>query len=166
MTLGEALAEELEYTRDWTLRLIADLDGDDWTFQPAQGLAHALWTCGHLANAQHSLIHVRCLGKPALDEPFILHFPMGRPVASAEEHAYPPPAEVLRVMADLHARSLAEVRGMSDAFLQEPAYSADGGPHPHYRTRHGAVAHCSRHEAYHAGQIGMIRRLRGKTFLR
>ena len=56
---------------------------------------------------------------------------------------------------------------MSDSLLDEPAFGADGkSPHPHYKDKRGAVAHCNRHEAFHAGQLAMIRRLLGKTFLR
>jgi hypothetical protein len=44
MKLAEVLAEQMHWTRDWTLKLLADLRGDDWTFQPGAGLAHALWT--------------------------------------------------------------------------------------------------------------------------
>ena len=38
MKLAEFLAEQLDGSRDWTFRLIADLKGDDWTFQPSPGL--------------------------------------------------------------------------------------------------------------------------------
>ena len=55
---------------------------------------------------------------------------------------------------------------MSDAKLSEPAYGKDGAPHPHYTRVAGAVGHASRHEAFHAGQIALLRRLLGKQFLR
>lgn len=166
MNLAEALALQLEGTRDWTLKLIADLSGDDWTFQPAPGLAHPLWLCGHLAVSQHVLVHVRCLGRACLDEAFAAQFQMGGPVPAAGAWSYPPVERVLEVMADMQTKTLASVRGMSDALLAAPCLGKDGAPHPHYRDKRGAVAHCDRHEAFHAGQIGLIRRLRGKAFLR
>lgn len=166
MTAGELLAEQLDGTREWTLKLVADLADDDWSFQPAPGLAHALWLCGHLAASQDVLIHTRCLGRPLLPADFTRHFPIGGPVASTHEHEYPPVGEVLRVMAETHAATLRAVRGMSDALLAEPCAGKDGASHPHYTTKLGAVTHCGRHEAFHAGQIAMIRRLRGKAFLR
>jgi|CXWL01.1.fsa_nt_gi hypothetical protein len=168
MKLSEFLAEQLDGSRDWTLRLIADLKGDDWTFQPAPGLAHPLWTCGHLASSEHLLIQVRCLGtKGLLDPAFSEHFPMGGPVKSVREHDYPPVAVVLETMKKVHEQTLHAIRGMSDALLAEPAFAADGKtPHPHYRDKAGVVAHCSRHEAFHAGQIALVRRLLGKSFLR
>ena len=63
-------------------------------------------------------------------------------------------------------RTLAGVRGMSDDLLGEPAWGKDGRPHPHYRDKVGAVPHCAGHEAFHAGQLALIRRMLGKAFLR
>lgn len=166
MTVASVLAEQLDATRAWTLKLIADLNGDDWSFQPGPGLAHARFLIGHLAVSQDVLIHIRCLGKPVLDPQFTVHFPIGGPVASTAEHEYPGVEEILRVMADAQQRTLAAVRTMSDSLLTEPAFGKDGVEHPHYRDKCGAVSHCARHEAFHAGQIATIRRLRGKSFLR
>ena len=168
MTTTELLAEQLEGTRDWTLKLIADLKGDDWVFQPAPGMGHALWLCGHLAGSQSALIFVRCLGGTGIvEESFNRHFPIGGPVKSAKEYAYPSVEVVLATMHDVHQKSCAAIRHMSDALLAEPAYAADGKSlHPHYRDKRGVVAHCNRHEAFHAGQIASIRRLLGKSFLR
>lgn len=166
MTQAALLAEQLDDTRSWTLALLADLEGDDWGFQPAPGLAHALWLCGHLASSQNTLIHIRCLGRPALDETFKGHFPLGRPVASTQEYAFPPIASVLDTMKSTHAKTCDAIRGMNDNLLAEPAFGAEGKPHPHYRDKRGAVSHCARHEAFHAGQLATIRRLLGKSFLR
>lgn len=166
MSTSAVLATQMELTRDWTLKLLADVTGADWTYQPAPGLAHILWTCGHLAVSQNVLIHVRCLGNSIVDDAFAAHFPMGGPIKSALEHDYPDPKRVLETMAEIHATTLAAVRGMSEALLAQPCGGKDGAPHPHYTDKLGAVTHCFRHEAYHAGQVGLIRRLRGKAFLR
>lgn len=163
MHLGELLAEQLDDTRDWTLKLIADLEGADWAFQPAPGLAHATWLCGHLAVAEDLLINVRCLGAGLLDAEFASRFPIGVPV---ESHGYPSPDTILATMADVHARTLAALRAADDALWSAPAFGKDGAVHPHYRDKRGAAAHCARHEAFHAGQLATLRRLRGKPFLR
>ena len=73
---------------------------------------------------------------------------------------------VRSAMKTTHAATTEAIRGMSDALLAEPAFAADGSPHPLYRDKCGAIAHCARHEAFHAGQIATIRRLLGKPFLR
>ncbi len=168
MTQNELLIDHLEGTRDWTLKLLADFDGDDWTFQPAGGMAHALWLCGHLACAQDLLVFNRVLGQPAtLDVKFTSHFPIGSPVKSAVEHDYPPVDVVRSTMDDMHKRTLAAIAEIPDDVLAQPAFAGDGTSiHPHYRTKGGAIAHLNRHEAFHAGQISSIRRLVGKSFLR
>lgn len=167
MTLAELLARQLDDSRHWTLALIEDLKGDDWSFQPGAGLGHALWHCGHLASAQNTLVHSRCLGRSVLDDSFNQHFPIGCPVKSTEEHDYPSVTDVLATMAETHVKTGTAIRGMSDELLAEPAFGKDGKtPHPHYTDKAGAVSHCSRHEAFHAGQLAQIRRLLGKPFLR
>ncbi len=167
MRQQELLAEQLDWTRDWTRKLLADLQGDDWGFQPAPGLAHATFLCGHLAVSQDVLIHVRCLGQSILDESFKNHFAIGRAVPSTKEYAYPSLKTVLATMDDVHQETLSVIRQMTDALLAEPAFAADGrSPHPHYGDKRGAVSHCSRHEAFHGGQLATIRRLLGKPFLR
>lgn len=166
MQQAELLAEQLRGTREWTLMLIDDLKGDDWHFQPQAGLAHALWMCGHLASAQNTLIHTRCLGAPVLDESFTSHFPLGSPVKSVQDHDYPSVESVLACMDEVQEKTCQAIMGMTDAMLAEPAYGLDGVTHPHYTDKRGAVTHCNRHEAFHAGQLATIRRLLGKAFLR
>jgi hypothetical protein len=167
MKQGELLAEQLDGSREWTLLLLADLECDDWAFQPGRGMAHALWLCGHLTGSQNTLIHARCLNRPILDSDFLSHFGIGVPVRSVQEHDYPSSDAILARMAEVHAQTLSVIRGMSDDFLDEPAYAADGKSyHPHYRDKRGAIGHCTRHESFHAGQLATIRRLLGKPFLR
>lgn len=166
MNKAELLARQIDETRDWTRRLIADLTGDDWRFQPAPGLGHPLWHCGHLAVAQNLLIHIRCLDKGILDDAFAAHFPIGGPVKSTSEYEYPSAEAILAKMDEVHEKTISAVRGMSDELLAKPAFGANGAPHPHYTDKAGAVSHCSRHEAFHAGQLALIRRLLGKSFLR
>lgn len=167
MTISESLARELADTRDWTLRLLADFAGDDFAFRPGPGLAHATWLCGHLAVSQHALVHVRVLGRGILDDAFCGHFTIGGPVKSTKEHSYPPVNDILRTMKEVHEKTLTVVRGIDERLLAEPAFAADGkSPHPHYKDKLGVIAHASRHEAFHAGQIALIRRLLGRSFLR
>lgn len=167
MVESELLALQLADTRDWTLKLLDDLSGDDWSFQPAPGMAHPLWLCGHLAVAQHLLVHVRCRDAEVIEDSFGAHFPTGEPVKPASKYAYPSVDEVLATMAEVHEKTLSAIRHMDDSTLAQPAFAADGKSfHPHYRDKRGAISHCSRHEAFHAGQIATIRRLLGKSYLR
>lgn len=167
MQLAEVLAEQIDYTRAWTLKLMEDLKGDDWSHQPGPGMGHPLWLCGHLACSQNFLVHVRCLGTGGVvPKEFSDHFAIGGPVKSAKEHAYPSVDAVKAMMADVHSKTMAAIPRMSDALLVEPCMAANGNPHPYYKDKKGALAHCNRHEGFHAGQIATIRRLLGKSFLR
>lgn len=163
MSLAETLAEQIDGARDWTLKILADFEGEDWTFQPGSGLAHATWICGHLAVAQNSLLFQRVLERPVLDDAFIAHFKLGQPVAPADSHPYPPLDEIRRVMDQTHQATLEAVRSLASSKLVEPA---PGPPHPHFQNVLGLVTHIGRHESFHTGQLATIRRLRGKTFLR
>ncbi len=168
MTAAELLAQQIEDTRDWTLKIIADFEGDDWSFQPAPGVGHALWLCGHLVCAQYLLVHQRCLKRlDVLDAVFLERFPIGSAVKAVGAFDYPSADNIRQEMGRVHQETIAAVRGMSDALLAEPCFGADGKtPHPHYKDKAGAVSHCSRHEAFHVGQLATIRRLLGKSFLR
>ena len=167
MTVAELLTDQMDDTRKWLLLLVEDLVGDEWGHQPAAGLPHPLWVCGHVAVAQNLLIFKRCLGTSELDDEFSAHFPLRQPVWAISEHGYPTAAEVLKVMSDMHARAGQVVRGMTDEFLAEPAYGKNTTTrNPHYTDKCGAIAHVARHEAFHAGQVAMIRRLLGRSFLR
>ncbi len=166
MTAADMLAEQIDGSRDWTLKLLADVDGSDWGFQPGEGLHHIAWLCGHLAVAEHLLVLTRCLDGDPPGEAFASHFPIGEPVRKIGDHPFPSPEDILRQMAATHGEVLAAVRGMTDEQLAEPCYGKDGTTHPHYTTKCGALAHCARHEAFHAGQIAVLRRLMGKPFIR
>lgn len=62
----------------------------------------------------------------------------------------------------VHARSLQELAGQTDEDLDVKLPE----PHAVFDTKLGSVFFCSAHEMLHAGQIGLIRRLLGRTPLR
>ncbi len=166
MKVAELLANQLDGSRLWTLKLLEDVSGDEWTFQPFAGSQHILWTCGHLAVAEHLLVLTRCLGGPAPDPAFAIHFPIGGPVQSADKYSFPSPEAIREAMRETHQKVVSAIPKMNELELEKPCFGADGKPHPHYRTNAEAIAHCSRHEGFHAGQIALLRRLLGKPFLR
>ena len=166
MTTGQVLADQIQRTREWTLKLLTDIDGDDWTAQLQPGFQHALWICGHLACAQGTLLFQRCLGQSVLDPEFCGHFPIGGAIKSAGEHDWPSPTRVRQEMDRIQQATLDTVATLDDETLAQPAFGKDGARLPHYDTKLGAISHVSRHEAFHAGQLATIRRFLGKPFLR
>ncbi len=166
MTIPELLCDQVHRTREWTDMLVADLSGDDWTFQPTPGMAHALWLCGHLASAQDTLLFNRCLDTSVLESEFSVHFPIGAPIKSATEYDWPTPDAIISKMKEMQANVEEAILGIDIAILGDPAFGKNGGKHPHYDTKAGAISHMVRHEAFHAGQLASLRRLLGKGFLR
>ena len=166
MTTGELLAEQIQRTRKWTLALIGDLSGDEWTHQVTEGGQHILWLCGHVTTAQESLVFRRCLDRSLLDDAYRSHFAIGNKVKSAAAYDWPSAESVRAKMDEVQAHTEQAVAKMNDALLGEPLMGKDGQPHPMFDTTLGAIGHVSRHEAFHAGQIAMIRRTLGRPFLR
>jgi hypothetical protein len=166
MNVTDVLVEQLRRTREWTLLLLEGIEGTDWTYQPKPGVQHALWICGHLAVAQEALVFVRCLNKSVLDPAFKTHFPTGGDIKSAPQYDWPDPRVVRSKMDEMQRITESEVASLSEGLLAQPAFAADGKPHPHYTNKLGAISHAARHEAFHAGQLALIRRLLGKKFLR
>jgi hypothetical protein len=162
---AELLAERLQAARRWTLSLLNDYPDSTWFDMSTSGHTHVAWQVGHITASMVSLIHVRCLGKSfedCLPADFRDKFGIGSsPVADAAAH--PPVAEIRALFERVHAEAVAAVAEMSEADLSSPAA---GPPHPLFTTREEAVATAVMHEAFHAGQLAMLRRLAGKGPLR
>lgn len=165
MTTIELLIERLVAARRWTNSLLADIEASRWFECPAPGVQHIAWQVGHIAASQAVLIHNRCLNIPvaeAVPESFTRQFGRGsKPVSDAA--AYPPIPEVRQIYDDLQADCLSRIRQMTESDLNLPAY---GDPHPMFARRGEAVGMAIMHEAFHAGQIALTRRLFGKAALR
>ncbi len=165
MNKAELLADRLQAARRWTLSLLDDVPESTWFDMSGSGHTHVAWQVGHLTASIASLIHVRCLGKAfeaCLPADFRERFGIGSsPVSDAAAH--PPVAELRAVFDRIHTEAVAAVSAMSEEDLSGPV---GGQPHPMFATREGAVVMAIMHEAFHAGQIAMLRRLAGKEPLR
>lgn len=165
MTVIDLLIERLIAARRWTTNLLADIEESRWFESPAPGIQHVAWQVGHLAASQAVLIHNRCLNIPMAEvvpESFTKQFGRGsKPVGDAA--AYPTIADIRRMFDGVQADCLTRIRQMTPADLELPAF---GDPHPMFVTRGEAVAMSVMHEAFHAGQIALTRRLCGKAALR
>ena len=165
MTSIDLLTERLIAARRWTTSLLQDIQESRWFESPAPGIQHIAWQVGHLAASQAVLIHNRCLNIPVAEvvpESITKQFGRGsKPMGDAG--AYPPIAEIRRLFDGVQADCLARIRQMTESDLDLPAY---GDPHPMFAKRGEAVAMTTMHEAFHAGQIALTRRLFGKAALR
>lgn len=158
--------QQIEFARKYTLSLLEDIDDGDWFRQPAEGVTHIAWQVGHLAMAEYGLTMIRLRGKEPDDEQtiaadFFRRFQKGTtPVADPSQ--YPTPSEIRQVLDRVHKKAMDELTGYTDADLDVKLPE----PHAVFDTKLGSVFFCSAHELIHAGQIGLVRRLLGKSPLR
>ena len=162
----ELAIDQIKFARKYSLGLIDDIDDSDWFRTPPACPTHIAWQVGHLAMAQYALTMIRLRGKEPEDEPiiaanFFRKFQKGTQPED-DRSAYPSPAEIRKTLNRVHAKSLAELASYTDADLDVKLPE----PHAVFDTKLGSVFFCSAHELIHAGQIGLLRRMLGKTPLR
>ena len=155
--------EQITTVRKYTLNLIDSIDPADWFRQPAEGTTHVAWQVGHLAIAEYWLALERIRGKKATDAEIIpddfaqrygrLSTPDSDPAKNST------PAELRAVLDGVHALVLKEAPTYVEADLDQPVSK----PHRIFTTKMQALFWCAQHEMLHAGQIGLLRRLFGKT---
>ncbi len=75
---------------------------------------------------------------------------------------YPSQAEIRAVFDQVYQQVLRELPGVDESELDKPPLK----PHPAVKTKLWALLFCAQHEAVHAGQIGLLRRLLGYAPLR
>lgn len=165
-TRFEIARQQIDFARRYTLALIADVADDDWFRMPAGIHTHVGWQIGHLAVAEYGLCLFRLRGRregdaELLSSTFRKQFSKGsRPQAEGEP--YPSPEEIRGVLHAVHQQALQELAGYTEADLEAPVEE----PYALFPNKLGALYFCSLHEMMHAGQIGVLRRLLGKTPLR
>ncbi|MGD9636621.1 MAG: DinB family protein [Pirellulales bacterium] len=162
----DAALERLKLAHGRIHDFTRDLTPDEWFWHPAEFTTHIAWQVGHLAVSDYNLCLRRVRGRTQQDESLLSdafneHFKLGSQ-AVADASKYPPVAEIVRVFDAVHAQALQELGAMSDEELDVPVEQ----PHPVFKTKLGAVDYASSHDMVHNGQIGLLRRLMGKSALR
>lgn len=162
----ELATKQIEFAREYTNLLLADVQTDEWFRIPDGAVSHLGWQMGHLAMAQYGLVLLRIRGKEPEDKefitkPFMRCFMKGTtPVADAD--AYPTPDEIRTVFDAVFQQAMKEISGYSIEQLSESLPM----PTAVYENKLGSLLFCSMHEMLHAGQIGTLRRGLGKDPLR
>jgi hypothetical protein len=163
MTRLELAIEQIAFARRYTLGLLEKTGPDDWFRQPPGCVTHLAWQVGHLAMAEYRLALERIRGPRPEDgalisAEFLRTF--GRdsvPVPVADLARYPLPAEIRAVFDRVHEQTVRELPNLADADLDSPVHP----PHRVAKTKLWSLLWCAQHEAVHAGQIGLLRRLLG-----
>lgn len=165
MTL-ELARKQIEFAREYTHGLLADIEEDLWFKIPAGCATHVAWQLGHLAMAQYGLCLFRMRGRHAEDTElmssgFRKKFSKGT-TPDPDPANNPPPSEIRGVFDRVYEQSMKEMPTFDETALNEPVDM----PYAGYATKLGGLLFCSHHEMLHAGQIGMLRRLLGKRPVR
>ncbi|HJN11999.1 MAG TPA: DinB family protein [Pirellulaceae bacterium] len=162
----EVARKQIEFARQYTRFLIADMEDELWFTIPTGGVTHVAWQVGHLAMAQYGLCLFRIRGRQSEDAELMSsafrkkYFKGTTPDADPAKN--PAPAEIRAVFDGVYEQALAEMAGYREEELQEPIDE----PFAAFNTKLGALLFCSHHEMMHAGQIGLLRRLLGKAPIR
>lgn len=152
--------------RQYTESLLADLEPGNWFKQPAAVNTHVAWHVGHLAMAQYGLVLFRQRGRQPGDTDlmtsrFRKQFSKGSQPDPVVENN-PSLEEIREVFARVHQQALLELENYPLGQLDDPVDQ----PYAAYATKYGALLFCAHHEMLHAGQIGLLRRLLGKSPIR
>ncbi len=162
----ELVCKQIEFSRDYTLSLLADIDDDDWFRQPREGVTHVAWQVGHLAMAQYGLGLFRMRGRRREDATLMsgqFRKKFSKSTTPDPNPANSPsPADIRNVLGRVHQQVMIELPHYGDAELDEPVDE----PYALFATKLGGLYFCAAHEMMHAGQIGLLRRLLGKETTR
>jgi hypothetical protein len=158
--------EQVKFAREYTLSLVADFSPAEWFQMPPGATTHVAWQIGHLAMAEYGLCLFRQRGRKSEDlelmpSKFRKQFSRGSQ-PEAEAGQYPAASELLATLDRIHQQCLKEMVAFPAEQLSEPIDM----PYAAYPTKLGALLFCSHHEMLHAGQIGLLRRLLGKSPIR
>ncbi len=162
----EIARRHIESARNYTLTMLEDLSENEWFWTPDPAVTHIAWQVGHLAFAQYGLVLFRQRGRleddaELMSGKFRKTFGKGTtPVADRSK--YPDPQEIRATFDRIHQQGLAEMATFDEAALDDPVEA----PWSAFATRYGALLFAGDHEMLHAGQIGLLRRLMGKSPVR
>jgi len=149
----DTVAAQFRFHEGMLARTVEGFEEADWLHRPGEA-NHALWILGHVAATRRYLL--RRLGEKVDEEEWEKAFGQGnRPGDKLE----PAPAALIKDVQSMGAQLEMRIRSLTleetEAPIEKPM--PDGS-----KTRAGMVRFLLFHEAYHLGQLGLLRRIRGK----
>ena len=166
MTMLEAAVGQIKFAREYCLELLDHTPDEVWFDMPAGLPTHIAWQVGHIAMAQFRLCLERLrnlqLGDwDLISKNFLRTFAKGT-VPAEDLSDYPKPDEIEAVLHRVYDAVLKEIPNYEEHDLEVPFRN----PHPIFKTKKEALFFSAQHEMLHAGQIGILRRLLGKSPVR
>jgi len=137
-------------------RTVEAIPPEKWFEKPSEDLNHLLWVAGHL-------LHTRTLVLKLLGVEYPLSWAaiFGRGAKQAPNDQYPTPAEILRAWDDVASRLENGLEGATAEQLARDLPQTSPAPPPFDGKVSGRIAFLSLHEAYHLGQLGLLRKWLG-----
>jgi hypothetical protein len=162
----ELAIKQLEFARSYLLSLLADIPPEEWFVMPPGCGTHVAWQVGHLAMAEYGLCLFRQRGRSEVDlslmtSSFRKAFSRGT-TPEPDPAKNPSPEELRNILDKVHAQVLIELSSLTPEQLAEPVDM----PYAAYPNKLGCLLFASHHEMIHAGQLGLLRRLLGKSPVR
>lgn len=149
----------LDMTRNYTRTYFSRLKEVDLhhVFRiDGKALNTAYWLFAHVTSSENWLV-LRGTGGDMVKLPWAKLFNVGAPPPAPAD--LPPIQEILAASKEVHARALDHVRRLSDDDLARPHQAVVRIPDA--ESAGGIIRHCIRHEAGHAGQLGLLCKLYG-----
>ena len=135
-------------------RLVGDFTAQDWAVRDAAG-HDPRWIAGHLAATRNRAAAL--MGWPVAGAPWEAAF--GRGTSPAD---LPADLDMASVLAAFHAAGAAMASGWEALTVEAMAVPLGRTLPDGSDTVGGAIRFLAWHEAYHLGQLGLLRRLAGK----
>ncbi|MFY9256888.1 MAG: DinB family protein [Fuerstiella sp.] len=161
------ILEDLQQARAYANEMLSHVDESVWFRQPADSVNHIAWQVGHMTIAQYGLCLKRVRGVREEDSQLFDVLEFGElfgkgSIPSCSEHDYPTPVEIRNAFNAVHAQVESEIAAIDPSVLEDSA----GPEHPMFNTKGGSLRFSAKHEMLHVGQIGLLRRFFGCTFIR
>ena len=161
LAMRDAVLGQVDFARKYTLGLLESVPEELWSIIPNGASSHIAWQVGHLAVSQYGLMLFRQRGRAEGDlelMPGWLRKRFGRgSVPPTDASEIPAKATLLDCLEKIHVASMAAL----PSFSAEQLLESTEMPYAVHPIKLGALLFCPMHEAIHAGQIGILRRMHG-----
>jgi hypothetical protein len=161
MSAVNFIREQMKVTREYTHRLLLSVPDDRWLEIPRGGVSNLCWQGGHIAVAAYRLGLARIRDPHPGDEAILparfvdLYGKGTNPSADPSQNETP--QRIRSALEAVQRQVLSESQHWSDEELETQCLL----PHPIFSKKIDSLWWYVRHEAIHAGQIGLIRRMLG-----
>jgi uncharacterized damage-inducible protein DinB len=149
----DLVAAQFRFHEAMLARTVEGFEDADWLHRPGEA-NHAHWILGHIAATRRYLL--RRLGEKVDEEAWEKEFAQGTKPGEKPE---PAPAALIKDVQLLGAQLEMRIKSLTLEEMEAPIEKPmpDGS-----KTRAGMARFLLFHEAYHLGQLGLLRRIRGK----